>query len=43
MGLFNCITNVIIMLVPLHSIWTLKKVSVSTRLGLSAIFLLSLM
>lgn len=43
MGLFNCITNIIIMLVPLYTIWTLTKVSVSTRLGLSGVFLLSLM
>lgn len=43
MGLFNCITNLIIMLVPLHTVWTLKKVSVSTRLGLTSVFLLSLM
>ncbi|KAL2287688.1 hypothetical protein FJTKL_05058 [Diaporthe vaccinii] len=42
-GLFNLITNTIIMLVPLYTIWTLKKVSVSTRLGLSAVFLLNLM
>ncbi|ROW12370.1 hypothetical protein VMCG_00673 [Cytospora schulzeri] len=41
LGLFNCITNTIIMLVPLYTIWTLKKVSVSTRLGLSGVFLLS--
>lgn len=42
-GLFNLITNTIIMLVPLYTIWTLQKVSVSTRLGLSAVFLLNLM
>lgn len=42
MGLFNCITNIIIMLIPLHTIWTLNKVSVSTRLGLSGVFLLGL-
>ncbi|KAK2604951.1 hypothetical protein N8I77_007841 [Diaporthe amygdali] len=40
-GLFNLITNTIIMLVPLYTVWTLKKVSVSTRLGLSAVFLLN--
>ncbi|KUI64460.1 hypothetical protein VM1G_00653 [Cytospora mali] len=42
MGFFNCITNLIIMFVPLHTVWTLNKVSVSTRLGLSGVFLLSL-
>lgn len=43
MGLFNCITNIIIMLIPLHTIWTLNKVSVSTRMGLTGVFLLGLM
>ncbi|WYZ42164.1 hypothetical protein EsH8_V_001059 [Colletotrichum jinshuiense] len=42
-GLFNCITNTLIMLVPLYTIWSLKKVSVSTRWGLSGVFLLNLM
>ncbi|KAK2772139.1 integral membrane protein [Colletotrichum kahawae] len=41
-GLFNCISNTIIMIVPLYTIWTLRKVSVSTRWGLSAVFLLNL-
>ncbi|KAI8258562.1 hypothetical protein K4K56_007023 [Colletotrichum sp. SAR 10_98] len=41
-GLFNCISNTIIMVVPLYTIWTLRKVSVSTRWGLSAVFLLNL-
>ncbi|KAI3557174.1 integral membrane protein [Colletotrichum abscissum] len=41
-GLFNCITNTVIMLVPLYTIWSLKKVSVSTRWGLSGVFLLNL-
>ncbi|KAF6804365.1 integral membrane protein [Colletotrichum plurivorum] len=40
-GLFNCITNTVIMLVPLYTIWTLRKVSISTRWGLSAVFLLN--
>ncbi|KAK1705956.1 uncharacterized protein BDZ83DRAFT_594011, partial [Colletotrichum acutatum] len=39
-GLFNCITNTVIMLVPLYTIWSLKKVSVSTRWGLSGVFFL---
>lgn len=42
-GLFNLITNTIIMLVPLYTVWTLQKVRISTRLGLSAVFLLNLM
>ncbi|POS74049.1 integral membrane protein [Diaporthe helianthi] len=41
-GMFNLITNTIIMLVPLHTVWTLQKVNLSTRLGLSAVFLLNL-
>ncbi|OHE96854.1 integral membrane protein [Colletotrichum orchidophilum] len=41
-GLFNCITNTVIMLVPLYTIWSLTKVSVSTRWGLSGVFLLNL-
>ncbi|KAL0943109.1 uncharacterized protein CTRU02_200995 [Colletotrichum truncatum] len=41
-GLFNCIANTLIMLVPLYTIWTLKKVGISTRWGLSAVFLLNL-
>ncbi|TDZ25580.1 hypothetical protein Cob_v001633 [Colletotrichum orbiculare MAFF 240422] len=42
-GLFNCIINTIIMLVPFYTIWTLRKVSISTRWGLSAVFLLNLL
>ncbi|TIC90444.1 hypothetical protein CH35J_011826 [Colletotrichum higginsianum] len=41
-GLFNCVVNSFIMLVPLYTIWSLRKVSVSTRLGLSSVFLLNL-
>ncbi|KAJ0136836.1 hypothetical protein CTA2_2117, partial [Colletotrichum tanaceti] len=41
-GLFNCVVNSFVMLVPLYTIWSLRKVSVSTRLGLSSVFLLNL-
>ncbi|KAF3769591.1 hypothetical protein M406DRAFT_16482, partial [Cryphonectria parasitica EP155] len=41
-GIYNCTTNMIINCLPLFTIWSLKTVSVSTRLGLSGVFLLSL-
>lgn len=40
-GLFNCITNLMINFLPLYTIWSLR-VTVSTRMGLTVIFLLSL-
>lgn len=40
-GLFNCTTNVIINLLPLYTIWSLKTISISTRFGLTAVFLFS--
>lgn len=40
-GAFNCISNLIINFLPLYTIWSLK-VTVSTRLGLTTVFLLSL-
>lgn len=40
-GLFNCTTNLIINFLPLYTIWSLR-VTVSTRMGLTMIFLLSL-
>lgn len=40
-GLFNCTTNLIINLLPLYTIWSLR-VTVSTRMGLTVIFVLSL-
>lgn len=39
-GIFNCLTNLIIGLLPLYTIWSLDTVSVSTRLGLTGVFLL---
>lgn len=39
-GLFNCITNLMINFLPLYTIWSLR-VTVSTRMGLTVIFLLS--
>lgn len=41
-GVFNCAMNLIINFLPLYTIWSLKTVSVSTRWGLTAIFLLSI-
>lgn len=41
-GLFNCLTNLIIGLLPLYTIWSLHKVSISTRLGLTAVFVLGI-
>lgn len=41
-GIFNSTANFIISLLPLYTIWTLKRVSVSTRMGLTAIFLLGI-
>lgn len=40
-GLFNCTTNVIINLLPLYTIWSLNTISVSTRFGLTVVFLFS--
>lgn len=42
-GVFNCTTDVIIALLPLYTIWSLPRVSVSSRLHLSAVFLLGTM
>lgn len=39
-AIFNCLTNLIIGLLPLYTIWSLVTVSVSTRLGLSCVFVL---
>lgn len=41
-GIFNFLTNLTIGLLPLYTIWSLVKVSVSTRLGLTAVFLLGI-
>lgn len=40
-GLFNCLTNIIINFLPLYTIWSLKTISVSTRFGLTIVFLFS--
>lgn len=42
-GIFNCATNLIIALLPIYTIWSLPRVSVSTRLHLCAVFLLSML
>lgn len=42
-GIFNCISDLLIALLPIYTIWSLPRVSVSTRLHLSAVFLLSTM
>lgn len=42
-GVFNCATNVIISILPIYTIWSLRRVSISTRFYLSAVFLLSTM
>lgn len=39
-AVFNCLTNLIIGLLPLYTIWSLVTVSVSTRLGLTCVFVL---
>ncbi|KAJ4416425.1 hypothetical protein N0V82_006767 [Gnomoniopsis sp. IMI 355080] len=41
-ALFNCLTNLIIGLLPLYTIWSLVTVSVSTRLGLTCVFVLGI-
>lgn len=41
-GLFNGLTNLAIGLLPLYTIWSLRTVSVSTRLGLTAVFMLGI-
>lgn len=43
MGIFNSTTNLIICVLPLYTIWSFKTISVSTRIGLSAICLLGFM
>lgn len=40
-GLFNCTTNLVISLLPLYTIWSLRTVCISTRLGLTGVFLFS--
>lgn len=42
-GVFNCATNVIISILPIYTIWSLRRVSISTKFHLSAVFLLSTM
>lgn len=42
-GSFNFITNIIISLLPIYTIWSLGKVAVSTRLYLTAVFMSSTM
>lgn len=41
-GMFNSITNLIIGLLPIYTIWSLKTVSVSTRTGLTVVFVLGI-
>lgn len=42
-GMFNSIANLYISLLPLYTIWSLGKVSISTRCYLSAVFLFNTM
>lgn len=39
-AVFNCLTNLVIGLLPIYTIWSLVTVSVSTRLGLTCVFVL---
>lgn len=39
-AIFNCFTNLVIGLLPIYTIWSLVTVSVSTRLGLTCVFVL---
>lgn len=41
-GIVNSATNLIIGLLPIYSIWSLKTVSVSTRAGLTVVFVLGI-
>ncbi|CAN8097490.1 unnamed protein product [Discula destructiva] len=41
-GIINGTTNLIIGLLPLYTIWSLKTVSISTRFGLTAVFVLGI-
>lgn len=41
-GMFNSITNLMIGLLPIYTIWSLKTVSVSTRMGLTVVFVLGI-
>ncbi|KAJ4391148.1 hypothetical protein N0V93_004764 [Gnomoniopsis smithogilvyi] len=41
-AIFNCLTNLIIGLLPLYTIWSLVTVSVSTRMGLTCVFVLGI-
>lgn len=41
-GIFNCTTNTVINFLPLYTIWSLKTITVSTRWGLTAVFLLGI-
>lgn len=42
-GIFNSSTHLIVCLLPLYTIWSFKTISISTRIGLSAVCLLGLM